>query len=184
MIGSLLAANPLNPRDNLSQSVILVVTHSDELTLGLQLNRPLMEMNLQLVGEQVGIQLDLDDSVYFGGPMNPNKIHMVHSSDWQGLTTVQITDSISVTNDISVLTALARGEGPEYYRACAGFWAWQAGQLESQLRSEKGTLHRWEYTQATIETVFEQGSNRDHWQSVIAAAARDQIESWFNPVRD
>lgn len=184
LIGQLLAANPLNPRDNLNRSVILIVTHTDEVSLGLQLNRQLLDMDLASVGEQVGITLPLDDPLYFGGPMTANKIHMVHSSDWQGLTTIRINSEISVTNDISVLAALSRGDGPEYYRACAGFWSWQAGQLESQLAGHKDSLHRWELAPADLKSVFESGWASDQWQAALAASARLQIDSWFNPVRD
>lgn len=179
-----MVANPLNPRDNLHQGVILIVSHTRDLSLGLQINRQLWDINLSDVAEQAGVDLVLDDPLYLGGPMNPNKIYVIHSTDWQGLTTIKLNDSIAVTNDISALAALSKDQGPECFRACAGFWAWQAGQLEAQLTSEKNSVHRWEIVNADRELVFELGSQQDQWQAGVAAAAREQIETWFNPVRD
>jgi putative transcriptional regulator len=180
-VGQLIAANPLNPKDNLNHSVILIVTHTPDLALGLQLNRPLLDLNLAEVSDQVGIFVDSQEPVYYGGKMSPNKIHVVHSNDWSGLTTVQITDQLSVTNDISVLAALSQGQGPEFYKACAGFWGWDRGQLDAQItaKSTSNVKHRWETAPATLENVFAIGAELDHWHRVIEAAAREQVSNWF-----
>lgn len=180
-VGQLLVANPLNPDDSLEKSVILIVSHSVEYSLGLQINRPLPDFFMNDVGEQIGIYLDSSEPVYYGGNMTTHKIHMIHSNDWSGLTTIKINDRISVTNDISVLTAIAKNEGPEYFRACAGFWGWEAGQLENQLGNVVGpkVKHRWETAPATIENVFQTISQEEHWHLVIEDAANQRINSWF-----
>lgn len=181
-VGKLLVANPLNPKDSLNHSVILVVTHTPELALGLQINKPMLDLNLSDVGDQVGIYLDSTEPIYYGGNMNPNKIHVVHSSDWSGLTTIPLTKKLSVTNDISVLAALSQGEGPECYKACAGFWAWEGGQLEEQIESKISKVqHRWEAVPATMDNVFDYGTHLDHWHRVIEDAAKHQVSAWFNP---
>lgn len=179
-VGTLLAANPLNPRDNLNHSVILIVTHTDEHCLGLQINRPMSDLSIADVSDQVGLYVPCQDSVYAGGNMQPNRIHMLHSNDWAGLTTVRITEDISLTNDISVLAALSRNEGPEYFRACAGFWSWDTDQLTAQIRGKGNNIkHRWESVPATMSTVFECGDYTDHWHKVIEEAARQQVSTWF-----
>jgi putative transcriptional regulator len=106
---------------------------------------------------------------------------MIHSNDWSGPSTVKVTDQISVTHDISVLAALSQDEGPQLYKACAGFWAWQGGQLESQILAKPNSTikHRWEIAPATMENVFNSGENLDHWHRVIEAAAHEQVSNWF-----
>lgn len=180
-VGNLLAANPLNPKDSLDHSVVLIVSHSDGMALGLQLNRPMIDLTMADIGDQVGIYLDSEDPIFYGGSMNPNKIHMVHSNDWSGLTTVQLNDEISLTNDISVLAAISQGEGPEYYKACAGFWIWENDRLEQQLEAKPRSKvkHRWEMAPATIKNVFEAGATTDQWHRVIEDAAKHQISAWF-----
>lgn len=180
-VGHLLAANPFNPKDQLEQGVILVVTHTAELALGLQINKPLSNITLSDICSQIGIDADLDEPIYHGGVVNTNKIHVVHSNDWSGLTTARLNNELSVTNDISILAALARNEGPEYFKACAGFWGWESGQLDSQIqaKTEKQIKHRWETVPATVNNVFEAGSDFDHWRSVIEESAAKQVAVWF-----
>lgn len=180
-IGKLIAANPLNPKDSLNHSVVLIVTHTDEVCYGLQINKPMQTMTVADISDQVGIYVPSQDPIYIGGGSQPNKIHVVHSNDWAGLTTVKVNDEISVTNDISVLAALSRGEGPEYFKACAGFCYWDAEQLMEQIeaKSDVRVKHRWEYVAASLDNVFDSGNNLDHWHKVIEEAARHQVSAWF-----
>ena len=178
-VGQLLVANPLNPKDGLDHSVILVVTHTPGGSLGLQLNNPIKHMPLDTVFSQMGLWYENNDLVYHGGNINQGKIHMVHSLDWRGLTTVELAANIGLTNDISVLTAISRGEGPEYYRTCAGFWTWNEGGIEEQLDPKTNTQHKWELAPANIETVFAL-DELDQWHKCIEASARDQVNKWFN----
>jgi putative transcriptional regulator len=182
-VGQLLVANPLNPKDSLTHSVILVVTHTSELSLGLQINRPILDLSMADVSDQVGVYVTSSEPIFYGGNMSPNKIHVIHSNEWQGLTTIPITDTLSVTNDVSVLVALSRGDGPEYWKACAGCWAWESGQLEEQLsaKPESKVRHRWELATADPEIVFDSGPSLDIWHRVIEAAAREQVSAWLNP---
>lgn len=182
LVGQLLVANPLNPKDGLEHSVVLMVSCSSNVVLGLQVNFPTKNVDLSSIFTQLGLWYDGPDPVYYGGDISPNKIHVVHSSDWRGLTTVQITEDIYVTNDISVLTAIGSGEGPEHFRACAGYCAWDKSLLEYQLNNKTLSEHRWEVAPATAATVFTD-NNLNQWHNAIEASARSQVNKWFNPVR-
>ncbi len=180
-LGKLLAANPSNPKDSLERSVILVVSQSERISLGLQINKPSLNFDLSEVCDQMGIYVDSTEPVYYGGNVTPNKIHIIHSNDWTGLTTIPITEEISLTNDISVLTAISRNQGPEYFKACAGFWGWEPEKLESQIESKNDyeVLYRWEYVSATPELVFGNFERNQYWEMVIEAAAREQVSHWL-----
>jgi len=178
-LGHLLVANPNNPRDELSKSVMLLVTHNQQTAIGLQINNAVDQLNLKTIAERINIQYLADDPLYHGGNMSPNKIHVVHSSDWTGLSTVSLTDEISVTNDISVIAALVQGIGPQYFRACAGFCAWSDGKLDQQLNSKyQDDPYKWEIVPATIENVF--GSDGvEQWRSAIDESAQFQVGNWL-----
>jgi putative transcriptional regulator len=178
--GHLLVANPNNPRDELSKSVILLVTHTDKLGIGLQLNNPLEEIDLQTVAFNSNIDYPHEgDPLYYGGNISMNKIHVVHSNDWKGLSTVKLNDQISVTNDISVLAALSRGEGPEHFRACAGYWLWENSMLDDMLSPRnKNYPHKWETVPANLKNVFN-GEGPDHWRTALDQAAKYQVGAWF-----
>lgn len=177
--GHLLVSNPNNPRDELSKSVILIVSHTERMAVGLQINNPLEDINLQDVANNLGMDYPNPDLLYYGGNMSTNKIHVVHSNDWQGMTTVQLNDEISVTNDISVLAALSRGEGPEFFRACAGYWLWDDHRLDLQLNPRfKDEPHKWEITPADSRIIFD-GEGPEQWRVALDHAAKYQVNAWF-----
>lgn len=180
--GYLCAANPKNPKDDLERTVMMIVTHTDTVAIGLQINMPHVDLTLSRVSENIGIDHYGDQPIYIGGNIQPHKIHVIHSLDWQGMTTVQLTDDIGITNDISVLTALSRGEGPEFYRACAGYRLWEDGMFDSQIdpkRSSQISAHKWELIPATMDNTF--GLDPTYqWQTVLEESARYAVKSWFD----
>jgi putative transcriptional regulator len=177
--GYLLVANPNNPRDELNKSVLLIASHSDKVAICLQINNPLEDIDLQTVAHNINIDYPQGDLLFYGGNISQNKIHVIHSNDWRGLSTVKLNDQISVTNDISVLAALSRGEGPEYYRACAGYWLWEEGRLDQQLDPRyRGEPHKWEIVPSTVDVVFN-GEGPEQWREALDRAAKYQVSAWF-----
>jgi putative transcriptional regulator len=177
--GYLLIANPGNPDDELARSVMLVINHNSTTAVALQINNIAEDISLMAVGNNLGIDFPFYDNLYYGGNINPNKINIVHSSDWAGFSTINLNEHISVTNDVSVLTAIAEDLGPKYYRACAGYWLWENGRLDNQLdpRSREEPW-KWEIAPATVSTVFS-GSGYEQWQECLAKSARFQVSEWF-----
>jgi hypothetical protein len=176
--GQLLVANPSNPRDHLFGSVILLLTHNESISIGVQINCKAKELSLADVANGIGLWYEGNDPLYSGGSVSVGKVHVIHSNDWSGHSTVKINDEISVTNDISVLTAVAGGEGPEYFRACAGFWMWELGTLDRQLDPTIDALYNWEIAPTTLETVFEH-NEITQWHECLEAAGREQVKGWF-----
>jgi putative AlgH/UPF0301 family transcriptional regulator len=178
--GYLLVANPNNPRDELGKSVMLIVSHTDKLSIALQVNNPVEDVNLQTIAYNIGLEsYPREDLVYFGGNIAQNKIHVIHSNDWKGMSTTKLNDQISVTNDVSVLAALSRNEGPEHFRACAGYWLWDNGMLDDMLDPRDRTYpHKWEITPATVDGIFD-GEGPEQWRAAVDNAAKYQVNAWF-----
>ena len=177
--GYLLVANPNNPRDELSKSVLLVANHTGNLGIGLQINNPMEDINLETVANNIGMACSRNDPLWYGGNIATNKIHVVHSTDWKGITTVKLSDEIYVTNDVSVLAAISLGEGPKFFRACAGYWLWEDGRLDRMLDpKDREETHKWEVTPATLESVFN-GEGPDQWRDCLDKAAKYQVSAWL-----
>ena len=178
--GKLLVSNPNNPVDELGKSLILLVMHGRDRAVGLQINNPLEDINLAMVSNNIGIDIDTEEPLWFGGGVGNNKIHVVHSSDWQGMSTIKINNDISVTNDISVLAAISQNEGPAQYRACAGFWVWEDGQFNKEIKAKNynEVLHCWEATEATTELVFN-NEGPDQWIVALEESTKQQVSQWF-----
>lgn len=176
--GHLIAANPSNPRDNLSNSVVLICQNNNRVTYGLQINNPYPDLQLDNIMAGMGIYAETNVPVYHGGNLKSDKIQVIHTSDWMGMSSQKITDDIAITSDVSILTAIAANEGPEKYKACAGFWAWEPGMLDEQINGGDNVVHKWETTTATVDLVFNT-SSQDSWVKTIEASARNTIDAWF-----
>jgi len=109
------------------------------------------------------------------------KIHVVHSLDWMGPSTVELAPGIGITNDVSVLAAISQGEGPEHFRACAGYWLWENGVLDQMLDPRDHNClepYRWEVTPATSRNVF-LVDPEDQWDQAIEDSAKFNIANWI-----
>ena len=178
--GNLIIANPLNPDDQLSHGVILIVSQSIYGTLGLQINETTDDLTIGEVCKQIGIVYSDRTPVYKGGAVSPNKVQVIHSLDWQGMTTVELTKDLGVTSDISILSAISRDQGPEFFKACVGAWRWENDLLEQQLDPKsRFTEHAWEMIPASIDNVFSDDPKLDQWHHAIEEAARIQVANWF-----
>lgn len=179
--GQLLIAHPTNPDDNLKNSVILVVSYASPMCLGLQINKTIDHIKLSNICQNMDIDYLGDENLYHGGIVGTGKVHVVHSTDWRGPSTVQINDYINVTSDISVLVALSHGGGPEHFRACAGYWTWSKSLLDNQLGlGSKGQLtdYRWEVLPANTEHVFSLDGD-DQWAHCVKASTELLVKYWF-----
>jgi len=100
--------------------------------------------------------------------------------DWFTKNTNRISDKIGISNDVSVLAAISKNEGPEFYRVIAGITKWEPGHLEGEILGEEpwNTTHCWSYTTATVETIFN-FEDIDQWHKVISEASLLQVNNWF-----
>lgn len=182
--GYLLASSPALYQDNELQKVILIISHSSQLVIGIQINQEILGQTIQAVSGRLGITIDGRDPLWDGGILGRDKIHVIHSTDWAGMSTVNLTDDIAVTSDISVLAALARGDGPSKFRACAGFYSWSNDELMDSLGISPTGIERkktkWEMTPANDESVLSSDlSGDDQWLSILEASATYQSTKWF-----
>lgn len=182
--GFLLGAGVKNPRDHLYQGVILLSHNLGQSVLGLQINRPLYGVSLGSIVSSLGYDFDImskskcSKHVYFGGIIGGNRLHFVHSLDWIGPNTQVLGNGIGVTSDLSVLHELVVGQGPRFYRACAGIWKWDIHSLREQI-TESESEHRWEVAPMEHDLVFNQ-SGYDQWCSVLESSGRYQASSWMS----
>lgn len=183
--GYLLAAHPLRQEANLRQGVIFVVDHCVQHgTFGLQINKPLTNgINFIGIMNQLGFptdNIDQDIPVYYGGTQNQTRIYVLHSDDWSNSNTIQYGSKINLTNDLSVLSAISKNQGPKSFRAIAGNCLWAQNELESQINNLNDTqgYESWSYTVSNKSLVFEK-EGRDQWNSTLLNAGKLQVNKWF-----
>jgi putative AlgH/UPF0301 family transcriptional regulator len=172
--GHLLASGPMS-RDAHEHSVLLVVSHSAELAIGLQINHAVPNQTIQDIAERIGIIMPGEDPLWYGGLKSQDRINIIHSTDWLSITSVKLTDDIAITNDISILTAISQDSGPEQFRACAGFISWPGYEIARMLKESN---NNWEAVPATPDLVFGFQAGDNQWERVLEASARYQAEKW------
>jgi len=180
LTGQLLIAQPKNQDGHFSKSVVMIAQHGLTGAWGVVVNRPAKTINMQNVMAAVGIDYSGNEMVYVGGPVEPTRVHVVHTMDWFSSSTLQITDEIGITGDVSVLSAISLGQGPKLYRAGIGLSVWSAGQLEGEQSGLEpwNETHRWLTTPACIELCLT-GSGEEQWQRAINQCVNRRISDFF-----
>jgi|LauGreDrversion4_2_1035121.scaffolds.fasta_scaffold22182_2 putative transcriptional regulator len=182
--GRLLIAQPKNKGNIFEEGVVLMVNHTQRGSWGLMINRPIQDKDFCLADilEHVGMENSnyINAPLYVGGPVEKQRVCIVHSNDWASSTTVEITPTISVTTDISILAALCDTHGPEKYRVVCGVSAWAPGQLEGEMKGEEPwtTQHQWLTLPATDEFVFDLEPEAQ-WAHCLAGAVHLEVKEWF-----
>lgn len=170
LAGSLLIAMP-NMRDpRFQRSVILLCAHDDEHAMGVIVNKPLGDVELGELLEQ----LDIDpregvggDPVYFGGPVQTERGLVLHSLDYRIEATAEICPGVGLTASRDVLLDIGGRNrprsAPKQFIVAIGHAGWNGGQLESEF-----AVNAWVHSKADPSLIFtsDPGSS---WNNALAA---------------
>ncbi len=144
--GVFLVATEEMPDPRFRQTVILLLEHDENGTLGLVINRPTDVMLREALPEAP----DNPHPVYWGGPVAPNMALLLGRGEPPEGQSEPVLDEVWWSADAEVLEALLNeGAGSERLRVFLGHSGWSAGQLAGEL-SRDG----WALLQATPEQVF------------------------------
>lgn len=122
-------------------------------------------------------QLDIDPgdapdkAVHHGGPVEPGRGFVLHSTDWGGQDTLHVNgDSgalFAMTGTIDVLKAIAEGRGPSRWIAALGYAGWGEGQLEEEM-----TRHGWFAAPGSAAILFDTPTD-ERWAAAFKAEGID-----------
>jgi putative transcriptional regulator len=162
--GSFLVASPNMTDPRFAHTVIFMIHHDSNGAMGLIVNKVLPKKAGHRVLEELGITALLGDElrVHFGGPVEPNVGFVLHTPDYHGKQTVEVTPYASVTTSADILSDIAVGNGPEKGLFALGYAGWAPGQLENELR-----LHGWVTVPGDAATLFNEDRG-DLWSKTLA----------------
>lgn len=172
--GGLLIAHPTNSHPNRVNQVIYITESNAINTTGLILNNP-STVDLAELLKLKGINWCNPDQLYIGGDHEPNAMVMLHSDEWYSSNTMQIDNYWSISSDTFMMEKLAMDNTPEWYRLFAGYEAWDAQDLEHQLRSVRP---EWLLLAKPSQVLIEL-ADANVWHNAVAEYSQDVFSSYI-----
>jgi putative transcriptional regulator len=170
LVGQILIASPKIADPRFQRTVILIVHHSQEGAVGITINRPIAEHSLAsllaMLGEN-GSSVDGEVQIFAGGPVQPETIFIIHTTDYTRSETIPINGRVAVTSSSQVLHDIGRNKGPRKTLIAFGYAGWGPGQLEAEL-----ARNDWFTAAADADLIFEERRERV-WDSALARRFRD-----------
>ena len=143
--GQMLIAMPGMSDPRFDRSVIFMCAHSDNGAMGIIVNKraPMISFSellerLEIMPQESRIKLPDDVQsmlVQFGGPVEPGRGFVLHTSDYFSAdTSLPIDERVALTATLDILRAIAGGQGPRRSLLALGYAGWAPGQLEDEIQ--------------------------------------------------
>ena len=169
-----LVAAPSLREPSFARTVILLVEHGADGSLGFVVNRP-ATVSFRSVAEILGIEATQagarDTPVYLGGPVAPESGWVLF--DPRGASAAVVGEAVRVNEELAVsasrdlLEAIGRDAGPARRLMTLGYAGWGAGQLDGEFA--QGI---WIPVDLDHEIVFDVAP-ADRWHAALASAGID-----------
>ncbi|MEE2704579.1 MAG: YqgE/AlgH family protein [Pseudomonadota bacterium] len=164
LTGKILIASPsmLDPR--FDKSVIYICEHSLNGAMGIIINQPIKEIQLNEIFSQMNIKSigkNFNRDVYFGGPVETTRGFILHSSDYQMPETIHLDNEVSLSSSTEILQSIAKGKGPENYFMAFGYAGWSSGQLDEEIKDNS-----WLHTEADNKMLWHY-ENKEKWNKAL-----------------
>jgi putative transcriptional regulator len=131
--GMLLVATSTLEDPNFAESVLLIIYHDDNGSLGIFVNRP-TNLRPSRVFPDLEALADYADSVFLGGPVDPRQALMLLRDPPPGAVPGEpVVPGVYITADASVLERYESRLDDEHVRLYAGHAAWGPGQLQAEI---------------------------------------------------
>ena len=166
LTGQLLVAMPQMQDPRFARSVVYMCAYSGEAgAMGLVVNKTIDALTLDELCAHLNIEparLNQDRPVHFGGPVDPGRGFVLHSTDYREEATLEIGGGFAMTATIDILRAISRGAGPRQSLLALGYAGWAPGQLDAEIQA-----NGWLSVAADSELVFDDADD-NKWQRALA----------------
>ena len=171
--GQLLLAMPGMADPRFDRAVIAICVHDENGAVGIGIGHKRAGLRFRELLKQ--LELDPgeapDCAIHHGGPVEPGRGFVLHSTDWGGEDTLQVNapggKQWAMTGTVDVLRAIADGRGPSHWSIALGYAGWGPGQLEEEM-----TRHGWFAVPGDPQLLFDTPSD-ERWSSAFRGAGID-----------
>ena len=171
--GKLLLAMPGMSDPRFERAVIAMCVHDENGAVGIGIGHKRAGLRFRTLLKQLEIDPGKapDCAVHHGGPVEPGRGFILHSTDWGGQDTLQVNGPsgaiFAMTGTIDVLKAIAEGRGPAQWIAALGYAGWEEGQLDEEM-----TRHGWFAADGSGEILLDTPTD-ERWAAAFKAAGVD-----------
>lgn len=132
--GSVLISEPYLNDLQFRRTVVLLGEHNEDGSVGFVLNRLLSITSNEVVP---GL-LDIDFPLFYGGPVEPNTLHFIHTVGELIEGAQPIKDGIFWGGNIELVNDLLNQKvvKPEEFKFFVGYSGWAPGQLEDEMQEK------------------------------------------------
>ena len=154
--GKLLLAMPGMADPRFERAVIAICVHDENGAVGIGIGHKRSGIRFRGLLQQLDIDPGeaKDAPVHHGGPVEPGRGFVLHSTDWGGQDTLHVAGAegelCAMTGTVDILKAIAEGRGPSRWVAALGYAGWGEGQLDEEM-----TRHGWFTATATRTILFD-----------------------------
>ena len=165
LLGKLLIASPGLEDVRFQNSVILVCEHTNEVTMGLILNKPLYNFDTSQFLKKMKINNDLkikSNPTFFGGPVHLNQGFIIHSNEKKYSTSEHILEGVMITSSEEILQDISKNQPPENAKIFLGCAVWDKGQLNNEVLENS-----WIITNSSKELIFHNNLEISLWKDSL-----------------
>jgi putative transcriptional regulator len=154
--GKLLLAMPGMADPRFERAVIALCVHDENGAIGIGIGHKRAGITFRGLLRQLEIEPGQapDCAVHHGGPVEPGRGFVLHSTDWGGQDTLHVAgpqgELFAMTGTIDVLRAIAEGRGPSQWIVALGYAGWGETQLEVEM-----TRHGWFAAPGDAKILFD-----------------------------
>ncbi|UCF98549.1 MAG: YqgE/AlgH family protein [Spirochaetaceae bacterium] len=127
--GTFLVAARTLQDPNFAQTVVFLIDYDAQGAFGLIIDRPTRHTMAELWPEIAGLDAH---SVYFGGPVFPNRLLFLLRSDGAPEGMRQVIPGVHLGSDELILKRII-ASGEDEFRVYAGYSGWAPGQLDNEI---------------------------------------------------
>jgi putative transcriptional regulator len=154
---------------NFSKTVTYICMHDENGAMGIVINRP-MDIDLGDVFENMEIEVQDPQAqqlpIFDGGPVQTERGFVIHQPvrQWDAMLTV---GNLGIATSRDIISAIAKGTGPDNLLIALGYAGWNAGQLEQEIAN-----NAWLSTPANYDVIFNIPTEQ-RWQAAAATMGID-----------
>ena len=165
--GRFLLAMPGMADPRFERAVIAMCVHDTDGAVGIGIGHKRAGIRFRGLLKQLEIDPGEapDVAVHHGGPVEPGRGFVLHSTDWGGQDSVEVVGAgelkFAMTGTIDILKAIAEGRGPSRWLIALGYAGWEGGQLDEEM-----TRHGWYAAQGSNDVLFETSAD-ERWAAAF-----------------